>query len=177
MTKVQQHKREKRLKPQSKQQWQTRGRCSISDSSSRGGAEGAIMALERAIETENSKTHSSWGGTKSAPLSLLPVKTIRGNYLAYRPNNISLIPLIHHQLLFFSYHLVPMKSCWIQINSPQCEEGSSTDLLMWLSVPVSLLSPRAVTKEMCALRQGDLMDQGKQDTLEISNFSDTALES
>lgn len=65
------------------------------------------MALERATEIENSKTHSSWGGTNSAPLSLLPVKTIRGNYLPYRPNNMSLIPLIHHQLLFSSPSLGP----------------------------------------------------------------------
>lgn len=65
------------------------------------------MAAERAIESENSKSHSSCGDTESSPPSLLLVKTIWGSYLAYLPNNTSLIPLIHHQLLFFSLSLGP----------------------------------------------------------------------
>lgn len=49
-------------------------------------------------------------------------------------------------------------------------------MLLLTSSEVSLLSPRASDKEMCVPRQVYLMDQGKQDTVEITNFNDTALE-
>lgn len=99
------------------QQQQNQGRCSISDSSSRGGVTVAIMAAERAIESENGKRHSSCGGTESPPLSLLVVKTIWGSYLAYLTNNKRLIPLIHHQLLFFSPSVGPNA---IPLNTNKC---------------------------------------------------------
>lgn len=80
------------------------------DSSSRGGVKDVIMAAGRAIESENSKSHSSCGSTESPP----PFFAVSENHLGqlsglstkqYEPHSINPPPAAP------LYQLVPTQSC------------------------------------------------------------------